>query len=138
MSTVHIMWWKKGKKNNERIWNNLFSAWRNNCIAIFNLSENVKGEAMRLIDVDALLAQMKEYRERQAEEANMTGDRAVCVTWHDAVILIKNALTVDAVPVKRGEWLWLDGVRCSKCNYKLETTGLPAYCPSCGARMDEE
>ena len=51
-----------------------------------------------LINADALLAQMKEYYEKRAEEANMTGDRAICVTWHDAVILIKSAPTVDAVP----------------------------------------
>ena len=37
---------------------------------------------------------------------------------------------------KRGRWMWVDGVRCSQCNYKLETTGLPSYCPNCGARMD--
>ena len=58
--------------------------------------------------------------------------------------------TVDAVPVeylkrrpsaeplRHGKWLWLDGVRCSECNYKLETTGLPSYCPNCGCRMDKE
>lgn len=62
---------------------------------------------MRLIDVDALWAQMKEYLEKRIEEANMTGDRAVCVTWHDAVILIKNAPTVDAVPV----------IRCKDCKH---------------------
>ena len=52
-----------------------------------------------LINADALLAQMKEYYEKRAEEANMTGDRAICVTWHDAVILIKSAPTVDAIPI---------------------------------------
>lgn len=44
----------------------------------------------------------------------------------------------SAEPVKRGKWLWVDGVRCSECNYKLETTGLPSYCPNCGRRVDEE
>ena len=34
-----------------------------------------------------------------------------------------------------GRWLWVDGVRCSRCNYKLQTTGLPSYCPNCGASM---
>ena len=33
-------------------------------------------------------------------------------------------------------WLWQIDVRCSRCNYKLETTGLPMICPHCGARMD--
>lgn len=36
-----------------------------------------------------------------------------------------------------GKWLWQIDVRCSNCNYKLETTGLPTICPNCGARMDE-
>lgn len=44
--------------------------------------------------------------------------------------------TVDEVPAIHGKWLWFDGVRCSQCNYKLATTGLPSYCPNCGARMD--
>ena len=47
----------------------------------------------------------------------------------------------DAEPlkeVKHGKWLWLDGVRCSQCNYKLETTGLPSDCPNCGADMRGE
>lgn len=62
---------------------------------------------MRLADVDELWKQMWELREKRDEEANMTGDRAVCVTWNDAVTLIKNAPTIDAVPV----------VRCKDCKY---------------------
>ena len=36
---------------------------------------------------------------------------------------------------KTANWIWSIDVRCSNCNYKLETTGLPSYCPNCGARM---
>lgn len=43
----------------------------------------------------------------------------------------------EADPTKHGRWLWFDGVRCSICNHKLQTSGLPSYCPNCGARMDE-
>ena len=101
---------------------------------------------MRPIDADALLAQMKEYYEKLAEEANMTGDRAICVTWHDAVILIKSAPTVDAVPVRHGKWIkWFedaDGqwMRCSECQMMFYVgKGRDGnYCPNCGARMDEE
>ena len=32
-------------------------------------------------------------------------------------------------------WNWNLEVRCSNCNYKLETTGLPMICPRCGADM---
>lgn len=59
----------------------------------------------RLIDTDELWEQMKELHEKRAEEANMTGDRTVCVTWDDAILFIKNAPTVDAVEV----------VRCKDC-----------------------
>lgn len=43
-------------------------------------------------------------------------------------------------PKLKGKWILVDGYRCSVCNYKLLTTGLPMYCPHCSARMegDEE
>lgn len=34
---------------------------------------------------------------------------------------------------KTGKWLWQDGVRCSNCNHKLQTTGLLSCCPNCGS-----
>lgn len=58
--------------------------------------------------------------------------------WKNGLDEIEALPSADAVPVRHGKWLWLDGVRCSQCNYKLATTGLPSYCPNCGARMDEE
>ena len=60
---------------------------------------------MRLIDADALLEQMKKLYQKRSEESNMTGDRAVCVTWNDAVFCINDSPTIDAVPV----------VRCREC-----------------------
>ena len=45
----------------------------------------------------------------------------------------------QAEPVRRGRWIWLShGVFCSRCNYKLQTTGLPSYCPNCGAKMEND
>lgn len=74
---------------------------------------------MRLADVDELWKQMWELREKRDEEANMTGDREVCVTWNDAVTLIKNAPTIDAVPV----------VRCKDCKWWDEDENDPyGYC----------
>ena len=33
-------------------------------------------------------------------------------------------------------WIWqCDGVHCSKCNHKLQTTGLPRRCPYCYSFM---
>ena len=40
----------------------------------------------------------------------------------------------SAEPV-HGGWVLSDGYRCSVCCHKLQTTGLPIYCPSCGAKM---
>ena len=39
---------------------------------------------------------------------------------------------------KKGKWLLFDGYRCSRCNYKLQTMGIPMYCPNCGADMRGE
>lgn len=48
----------------------------------------------------------------------------------------EHIVSTDGEPTRHGRWLWFDGVRCSLCNHKLQTTGLPSYCPNCGARMD--
>lgn len=99
---------------------------------------------MRLIDADAL----------GVGEAN----RDVFIVpeyadgWNSAIKMIKNAPTVDAVPVKHGKWLETDSaphrVYCSKC-YKtfvnnknwLKSNGGSIddaeYCPHCCAKMDE-
>lgn len=39
---------------------------------------------------------------------------------------------------KKGKWIMGNGTgtTCSRCNYKLETTGLLMYCPHCGAQME--
>ena len=94
-----------------------------------------------LINADALLAQMEKYHEKRAEEANMTGDRAACVTWDDAVILIKSVPPVDAVPVRHGKWrkYYTEPpffLRCSECGHPARIAS--NYCPDCGAKMDKE
>lgn len=57
---------------------------------------------MKLIDTDVLFAQMEEYYKKRAKESNMTGGRTICVTWNDAVFLIKSSSTIDAIPI---DWL---------------------------------
>lgn len=44
------------------------------------------------------------------------------------------ALKADVQP--HGRWVLFDGYYCSNCNYKLQTTGMPTYCPHCGAIME--
>lgn len=52
----------------------------------------------------------------------------------------KDLQTIKTMPSaeKTGKWIWIDGVRCSRCNYKLQSTGLSSYCPNCGARLVKE
>lgn len=52
--------------------------------------------------------------------------------------ILKELPSADIQPVPHGRWVLFDGYYCSNCNYKIQTTGLPSYCPSCGARMDGE
>ena len=51
---------------------------------------------------------------------------------------IRNQPAADVTEIKHGYWTNVDGARCSLCNYKLETTGLPTFCPNCGAKMEVE
>lgn len=46
-------------------------------------------------------------------------------------------IAVRAMAQKRNG-IWIQGydIRCSICNYKLQTTGLLTYCPNCGAEME--
>ena len=39
---------------------------------------------------------------------------------------------------KKGVWIMGTGMGtyCSKCYYRLQTTGLLSICPNCGARME--
>ena len=86
----------------------------------------------RLIDADALNL---EY------EVDMADDWK---TAHEIANIVKYAPTIDAVPVKRGHWIFetigRHGVMtCSEC-LKVQDyqTACFTYCPNCGARMDEE
>lgn len=60
---------------------------------------------------------------------------------HDNDLLEVIAYEIEQLPSaepKTGRWLWSDGVRCSNCNHKLQTTGLPTVCPNCEAKMEVE
>ena len=87
---------------------------------------------MRLIDADALIDKWEH-------------DIGIFLA-RDIVISIEDAPTIDAVPVRHGEWKeWDDGDNtwsCSVCgNPFVLIDGTPSdnemnYCPNCGARMD--
>lgn len=95
----------------------------------------------RLIDADAL----NYVRVRIAHEDGTIGGYNAVVPSSE----IKNAPTVDAVPVKHGKWIdegqYADffphhAWRCSECGEHVIEIDTPwyRYCPNCGARMDEE
>ena len=64
---------------------------------------------------------------------------------HDAMDIIKRLASatqsndsnaLKALEREKGKWLLFDGYRCSICKHKLQTTGLPQYCPHCGSEME--
>lgn len=76
---------------------------------------------MGMIDADALI-------EAMGVRTYMKTEWTPTTAWGVPII--------ETEPRQYGKWLWVDGVRCSICNYKLQTTGLPSYCPNCGAKMN--
>ncbi len=83
----------------------------------------------RLIDKDALKARA------------LSAARFFCDDEDTAMMLeaIESAPTVDAVPVRRGEWI--PGVnnsqKCSKCFTNKHYGVKGNFCPNCGADMRE-
>ena len=96
-----------------------------------------RGKTMaRLIDADALVFS----RVRLAHKDGTIGG-------YNAVVMssvIKNAPTIDAVPVRHGHWIKEfeneDGrnLRCSECRmvFYVGKGRDGNYCPNCGCRMD--
>ena len=120
---------------------------------------------MRIIDADALIAELKKDEERWDREAedgeqnpqNCTAGYAQAM-WsrangiRDAIISIYDAPTIDAVEVVHGEWIgynadkgsdWLrsDGepifLVCNKCHGMVMNNASLHwnFCPNCGAKM---
>ena len=87
---------------------------------------------MRLIDADALLPNMEQYRCGRGEYSRMVD------VWH-----IEHAPTIEAEPVRHGRWVdkMVRDWHCSECGKKASFDGYcyddkPNYCPNCGAKMD--
>ena len=104
-----------------------------------------KGEAMRLINADALMQEFAEF----ARDSN-NSDFADVPAWNDAVSLLGSAPTIEER--KKGEWIktikhYKDdnmefdfyAIKCSACGEKPEKAyHLTRYCPNCGADMRSE
>ena len=90
---------------------------------------------MRLIDADALEKQGLKFE---------THGGATFITLGS----VRCAPTIEAEPVKHGEWVWdsdNDRYVCSRCNKEPSgdcnggcVSHLSDYCPNCGAKMDKE
>ena len=99
---------------------------------------------MRLIDADALQEELRNSWIRKAKMP-MEADPFLAFAMND----IDNAPTIDAEPVKHGEWKKVKGAdggytdfRCSNCRrYRFhngEMLKKYLYCPNCGAKMYKE
>lgn len=103
---------------------------------------------MRPIDADTLLERTAELEAVALEQVAKYEPSENPREWHRWTGILQertafkydlmDAPTIEAEPIRHGHWNWVDGVRCSLCNYKLQVTGIPSYCPNCGAKMDEE
>lgn len=101
---------------------------------------------MRLIDADALLEEGIRFSYAYND------DGIVLIPMGEVRKSIKNAPTIEAEPVRHGEWIGLeydgfaDGCpvydlwECSECHieHEGEEDTLTDYCPHCGAKMDLE
>jgi len=109
---------------------------------------------MRLIDADAFISEMNNRIEAaikwgvnaiadRCDDIKLRAEQAVA-TFCEASLTAKKMPTIDAVPVKHGEWIEEDDAiitgTCSVCGWfaifaETDVTGMP-YCPNCGASMD--
>lgn len=102
---------------------------------------------MRLIDANALIEVLRKSHSYHAETA-----RDFSLLCRD-IRLVKEQPTVDAEPLKHGQWISLTecsnaGVYCSVCSKKVwkedyawcnrKNKLRSNYCPNCGAKMDGE
>ena len=99
---------------------------------------------MRMIDADALKAELDAWA-RIIQKPNH-------YAREDALYIIDCALTIDAAPVVRGEWIQkhhiisLDNMTltgtyptCSLCGYAwIGVAKNTNYCPNCGAKMEDK
>lgn len=104
---------------------------------------------MRLIDADALNAEMY-HKSFEVDDGRNVWNSGLWIRYKIFEEAIRDAPTVDAVPVRNGKWKWLSCTydrapkekeyECSKCHHKTIVHGddMPweKYCPNCGAKMD--
>lgn len=81
----------------------------------------------RFIDADKLIWQVQD------------SDKYGTITKQVFISLLQNSETEDVAPIAHAHWIdTLYGWACSNCEKEQEYTLFLKYCPSCGAKMDEE
>lgn len=94
---------------------------------------------MRLIDADAIIAVMDKCAETPEDAV-----AKLCYSYTSRIL--KDAPTIDAVPVRHGEWEVISvaetgfskRVRCTYCKKeRIYATNFDNFCPNCGAQMGE-
>ena len=99
---------------------------------------------MRLIDADALLANLEDEPYVWTDTAEEIQERN---DWQEFLHFVLGAPTIDAVPMVHGKWI--DSAEhggycvCSACHDcyvdgEWVIGGKWSYCPNCGAKMDKE
>jgi len=93
---------------------------------------------MRQIDADELKESFIQVLENIKSNPRMTGQEMHIITAiHTVGQMIDNAPTIEAEPVRSGEWIEYpiaDGMnQCSNCG--VLRFGESNYCPNCGAKM---
>lgn len=94
---------------------------------------------MRLIDADSLLKRnMLDKAGKYEEDGYLNREALATMMAYEVKSMIDNEPTVDAEPVRHGEWLPVDELYdafdCSECDAMVHK---PCnYCPKCGAKMD--
>jgi hypothetical protein len=87
---------------------------------------------MRLIDADAFI--------RYIDPGHLRSQHDVCFSESDVVEMIRKQPTIEAAPVKHGQWseeeneVWY----CLECDtwlYVDSGTADMNYCPNCGTKM---
>ena len=111
------------------------------------MNEGLTMAEKRLIDADKRIAEIKK---QYCTDCNNYGGVRCRACWvDDAMGLIDESETVDAVEVVHGKWVFADDgyLRCSECTQKAPvvqpyddepTTTATNYCPNFGAIMDLE
>lgn len=120
---------------------------KNDYVQMANFTvQTEKGRQMRLIDAERLKGVMIETLEKIKQNPKMDNQEAHIISaFHTVGLMVDDAPTIDAVPVKNGEWVKKEVYgeafylkACSVCGFYHGLTVDYNFCPNCGAKMDGE